>query len=56
MFDIMMSLKEGTRNIERVFVDNYNKAKIMADLQFWMVGTFGLVFIFFGTTWCPRNT
>jgi len=44
MFEIMLSLREATKNIEVVFVENYNKAKIMADLQFWLVGAFLIVF------------
>ena len=44
MFEIMLSLREATKNIEAIFVQNYNKAKIMADLQFWLVGAFLIVF------------
>jgi hypothetical protein len=43
MFEIMLSLREETKRIEKLFVLNYNKAKKMADFQLWLVGAFMIV-------------
>jgi hypothetical protein len=44
----MVSLKAALLNIEVNFVESYNKAKIMADLQFYIPGSVGLVLILLG--------
>jgi len=46
MFEIMLSLREETKRIEKLFVLNYYKAKKMADFQLWLVGAFMIVFLF----------
>ena len=42
----MLSLREATKNIEAIFVQNYNKAKKIADLQLWLLGPIMIVFLF----------